>query len=135
MPTIQQTLALHIFRVPSRALLITFAIMAIGAAHAQNVAYHVPHTGETILVDRQNIGRFSKSSSPPHLQVGPGDKGGGNLTFNLTFSDVSMGTGRGFDHPTFGETRRATVASMTAYINAVLRETSGAVLDVAFEVS
>ena len=42
------------------------------------------------------------------------------ITFNITYNDVVNDTNIGFDDPTFGATRQATIASMTSYLNSVL---------------
>ncbi len=46
----------------------------------------------------------------------------GAVIFNFTYMDVVNDTNLGFDDPTFGATRRATVESVASYLNTVLVE-------------
>ena len=116
-------------------ILVAFTFIATSTVYGQGLAYHEPHTGRTVFVDREHPSKFSKSDTVPHLRVPPTGKGIGNLTFNFTFGDVTANNNEGFDHPIQGATRRATVAAVATYINETLNETSGAILDVQFEES
>ncbi|MFP6581873.1 MAG: hypothetical protein VCD00_04885 [Candidatus Hydrogenedentota bacterium] len=101
---------------------------------AEDLIYFEPHTGYTEIVDSENPGRFAQSSGLPHSVVSNGTRAG-NLTFIVTYADVTASNGIGFDDATFGATRRATVVSVLTYVNNVLNETTGATIDISIAVS
>jgi hypothetical protein len=47
------------------------------------------------------------------------------IAFTLTFADVALHNGTGFDHPTEGANRRAVIQSVVEYIDSVLNHTGG----------
>ncbi|MCL4693388.1 MAG: hypothetical protein KJ060_12875 [Candidatus Hydrogenedentes bacterium] len=114
----------------------SFVLLAPMAAFTETVIYLAPHGGEPVLVDSENPGEYGKLPGPPHaVATGTDIARAGNLTFNLTFADVTNTTGFGFDDPTHGATRRATALAVANYLNDVLNESTGATIDIDFQLS
>lgn len=105
-------------------------------AYAEVDVFYAPHGGPPVLVDSEDPGIYGKIPGPPHA-VAMGTKGvrAGNITFNLTFGDVTAANGLGFDDATLGATRRATALAVANYLNDVLNENTGAAIDIDFAVS
>lgn len=116
------------------ALTIFFGFAYAIPTFAEDLLFFEPHTGYKEIVDSEKPGRFAKSAAAPHSVVSDGTRAG-NLTFNVTYADVTAVNGLGFDDATLGATRRATAVSVLTYVNDVLNETSGAAIDVAFSAS
>jgi len=116
------------------ALLVAFLWMP--GASAEVLIYYAPHSGPPVTVDSENLGSYAKIAGPPHA-VAPGTKGtkAGNITFNLTFADVTGNTNAGFDDPVMGATRRATAQTVANYLNDVVNSSTSATIDIDFNVS
>ncbi len=111
------------------------AVVVAGSARAESITYFEPDTGYREVFDSSAPGRFAQGQAEPHLVVTkPGEKAG-NLTWNVTFTDVTSNNNRGFDDPTLGADRRAVVNAVLTYINEVLNENTGATIDVRFNAS
>lgn len=110
-------------------------IVAGFAARGEEIVFYAPHAGPPVTLDPANPGQFGKIPGPPHAIATGGAAKSGNLTFNLTFADVTGNTNVGFDDPALGATRRATAQTVANYLNLVLNGNSGAVLDIDFQVS
>jgi len=86
-----------------------------------------------LLVFRDSVGRATvfDSEDPYHpfrmpLEETATRLDSSGITFSVAYMDVVSGTGAGFDDPTRGAIRRATVDAILAYLDSVLNE-SGAV--------
>lgn len=105
-------------------------------SQGETVVFYAPHAGPPQTFDSENVPtEFQKIPGPPHAVATGGAEKSGNITFNLTFADVTGATGVGFDDPTFGATRQATAQTVANYLNLVLNQNSGASLDIDFQVS
>ncbi len=102
-------------------------------ARAETIYYYEPHTGYREAVDTANPGRHASLRSP-HAFVGGGARGG-NVTFNVTYMDVTSNTNVGFDDPALGATRQTTLQAVLTYVNGILNATSGASIDVTVNAS
>lgn len=89
----------------------------------------VDSAGNIVPVSEDAPGVFAQPENPTHVLKA------GNLTFNVTYQDVLSNTDAGFDDPSEGAARRATIVAVLAYINGVLNENTGASIDVRFNVS
>jgi hypothetical protein len=116
------------------AFVLVFSCIFVGStALGETAIYFAPHGGPPVLVDSEDPGEYGKLPGPRHaVATGTGAAKAGNLTFNLTFADVTGATGFGFDDPTHGATRRATALAVANYLNDVLNETTGAAIDIDF---
>lgn len=112
---------------PATILTLVGLILAAASAWAKPVAY------------RDSEGKWHLIESSTWQQVKPQTKGSfrlqgaGAITFNVAYKDVANHNGIGFDDPTLGATRRATVESILTYLNSILRETG--TCDIEFQVS
>lgn len=97
-------------------------------AAAQQLVYYEPQTGYREVVTSANASKFA--SGPVDQVVGSPTRGG-NLTFNITYNDMTVG----FMDPVDGATRRNTLTQVLSYINSVLNATSGATLDITVNTS
>jgi len=113
----------------ARLILAGVAMFATGA-FGETIYYFEPHTGFKEAVDTGNPGRHASLRAPQALVSGGAR--GGNLSFNVTYMDVTNNTNVGFDDPTLGATRQATAQAVLAYVDSILNETSGATIDVTF---
>ncbi|MCH7910960.1 MAG: hypothetical protein IIB38_15265 [Candidatus Hydrogenedentes bacterium] len=103
------------------------------SSEGEELIYFEPHTGFSEVVDTENPGKYATLPGPPHAVVrGSNPSRAGNLTFNVTYADVAMSNGIGFDDASEGEIRRATAEAVLTYINDLLNETTGATIDVQF---
>lgn len=50
--------------------------------------------------------------------------GQASVSFNVTYEDVTLGTGQGFDDPTFGAARRQVVEDVTSYLSGIFDHTA-----------
>jgi hypothetical protein len=100
------------------------------------IVFYAPHAGPPVTFDSNDPGQYAKIAGPPHaVAMGSDPAKAGNISFNLTFADVTGTTGAGFDHATLGATRRATALAVANYLNDVLNENSSATIDIDFQVS
>ncbi len=96
-------------------------------ASAETVVFR-DSTGKTELVDTQNPGEHAMPAGPLEMY----GKAGG-IAFNVSYEDVTLHNGIGFDDATNGAARRARVGEIFTYLNSVLNHTG--VCDVKFTVS
>ena len=106
-------------------------------SQGEQLIYFEPHTGFSEVVDTENPGKYAKLPGPPHAVIGGigPSRAGGNLTFIVTYADVILNNGIGFDHPSLGAIRRDTAEAVLNYINVVLGETTGATIEIDFNES
>ena len=106
--------------------------LVVGASpvQAEDIIYFAPHTGLIEVFDGDNPPERYRQPETPTKQLK-----GGAITWNVTYNDVIQNNSIGFDDPTNGATRQAAVDAVLNYISSVLNETSGATIDVRFEVS
>lgn len=111
-------------------------VAASFTAHADDpeIIYFEPHTGYTEIVDLETSDILRDTGEPPHATVGDNTRAG-NLTWNVTYADVTADNDYGFDDPALGATRRATLEAVLAYVNDVLNETTGAAIDIEVQLS
>jgi len=102
-------------------------------ARGETVIVYAPHTGEIEYVDSDNPGRFA-TLPEVHSRVQPKGRGG-NLSWNVTYTDVSTDQNFGWDDPVHGATRQATLVAVLEYLSAVLHATTSATIDVRFNLS
>ncbi|MFP6597731.1 MAG: hypothetical protein VCC01_09765, partial [Candidatus Hydrogenedentota bacterium] len=127
------------YRLLSFQIIVAFAITAFlgfsapSQTFAEDLIYFEPHTGHTEVVDSNNLGRFAISGESPHALISDKTRSG-NLTFAITYADVTAGNGNGFDDASLGATRRATLETVFTYLNDVLNETTSATIAVQIEV-
>jgi len=96
-------------------------LMAASAASAELLVFH-DSAGRVTVFDSEDP--YHPFLMPPEETATQLDSTG--ITFSVAYMDVVSGTGAGFDDPTRGAIRRATVDAILAYIDSVLNE-SGAV--------
>ena len=101
---------------------------------AEELIYFEPHTGYTEVVDSDNLGRFAKSKESPHAIISKKTRSG-DLTFTISYADVTAANGIGFDDASLGATRRATLESVLTYVNDVLNETTSATIAIQISAS
>lgn len=114
------------FQTSVLAAMLMFSLGAVRAS-AEIVAFR-DSTGTTELVDTENPGAHAMPAGPWEMYA----KVGG-IQFNVSYEDVNLNNGIGFDDATYGADRRARVAEVFAYINSVLNHTG--VCDVVFSAS
>ncbi len=120
---------------------VLFALVGIGlvfspVSQGETVVFYAPHAGPPVSFDSESVpAEFQKIPGPPHAVATGGPEKAGNITFNLTFADVTAANGIGFDDAALGATRRATAQTVANYLNSVLNVNSGASVDIDFLVS
>ncbi len=118
------------YSIAGQGMILFFLCIAVASvgARAQETCF-VNSAGQVIAAH----------SDPERFEVRPGAPSfalkSGNLTWNIFYVDVLESTGVGFDDPVNGPDRRAVAESVLTYINDVLKENTGAAIDVVFEES
>ena len=85
-------------------------------------------SGRKFTIDTENPPAWLRVTAPPTKQLKAT-----TIAFNVTYMDVVNTTGVGFDHPSLGAARQATVDLALEYIDSVLNETGNC--DIRFEES
>jgi hypothetical protein len=85
------------------------------------------------MFDTSNPGKFAKSQSAPHDTYNRGTRG--SVTWSVTYGDVNLGNGLGFDDPIQGSLRRANLLAVLAYVDSVLNPSFGSTIDIELGVS
>ncbi|MCB9849588.1 MAG: hypothetical protein H6817_02665 [Phycisphaerales bacterium] len=96
-----------------------------------------PFANATELMYRGSDGQSHPYIAPqrtgePYIETYGVARGGSGPTFNVEYLEVTNNTNSGFDDPTLGATRRATVAAVFAYLGTVLDESGSADIQVQF---
>jgi len=118
----------------SFSVVLISAIVSSGVALGETIYFVAPHAPEPIqAIDTNNLGKFAASKSGPHDVYNNGTKG--SITWTVTYSDVDLSNGIGFDDATEGATRRATVLAVLAYIDDELNSSTPATIDISFDTS
>jgi hypothetical protein len=104
--------------------LVCLLLMA-STSFAETVLF-VDSTGRRVFVDTENPGQFAmpEAASTKQLETTA-------IAFTVTYMDVELGTGVGFDDPVLGSARRETAELTLEYLDLMLNETGGC--DILFE--
>ncbi|MBI1290012.1 hypothetical protein GC173_02040 [bacterium] len=100
-------------------LLVVTATPAVLRAEGERRAVSCAHTSAHMA---EYLHKAPEKVSPKALKLSRSNPKSG-VTFTLTYND--MGTGAGFDDPTFGAQRRETVDAVIAYLGTVLHHPGG----------
>lgn len=85
-------------------------------------------SGRKFTIDTENPPAWLRLTAPPTKQLKAT-----TITFNVTYMDIVSNTDVGFDHPSLGAARQATVDLALEYIDSVLNATGSC--DIVFEES
>lgn len=114
-------------RMPYHVMAGAIILLAGSAVAETQKAYFAPHEGVPTSSERLRMTDARKANV---VRVAPNVRGGGP-TFNVVFDDVVNNTNVGFDDPTFGAARQATVLATMTYLSGVLADTG--TCDIIFE--
>jgi len=122
-------------RLPFNFLLFLIAFgSTAGLAHGQTLYFVAPHADPPVQkIDANAPGKFTKLKSAPHDVYNNATKG--SITWSVTYTDVDMATGFGWDDPTDGPTRRACLVAVLAYVDSVLDSPVPTTIDIDFSLS
>jgi len=105
-----------------------------GTAIGETVYFVAPHADQPVEeFDSADPGKFAKSSSAPHDTYNRGTNKAANWL--VTYQDVLVGNGEGWDNPVFGQARRDTLLAVLAYIDSVINAPLAPTIEIHWETS